>query len=111
MGKRNKKNRDPKIRSDSSWNSWAYFDSRVELATVARLTSDHHYFISVLQIKMPTFVVNTNVSRIPDGLAKRLVPVVAKALGKPESYVVVQINAGVNLSWGNINNSESKTRN
>lgn len=58
---------------------------------------------------MPVFVVNTNVpvDKVPAQLSANLVPVVAKALGKPESYVVVQVNAGVNLSWGKKNENKS----
>ena len=51
---------------------------------------------------MPVFELNTNVpaNKIPSNLAANLVNVVASALGKPASYVVVQINAGANLNFG-----------
>lgn len=51
---------------------------------------------------MPTLSVQTNVksAAVPDNLAKDLVDVVAKALGKPKSYVVVHVQPDQLMSWG-----------
>lgn len=51
---------------------------------------------------MPTLTIQTNVKsdKIPPGLVKELVDIVASALGKPKSYVVVNIQSDQNLSWG-----------
>ena len=51
---------------------------------------------------MPVFELNTNVptSKVSANLVADLTNVVASALGKPASYVAVQINAGANLAFG-----------
>lgn len=51
---------------------------------------------------MPVFVLTTNLeaAKIPSGFGEKLTDVLAQALSKPASYVVVQINAGANLCFG-----------
>uniref|UniRef100_A0A6G1SE08 L-dopachrome isomerase n=1 Tax=Aceria tosichella TaxID=561515 RepID=A0A6G1SE08_9ACAR len=49
---------------------------------------------------MPVFVVNTNVKDVPKDFKQLATEAVAKSLGKPVSYVAVQVNAGQNLSFG-----------
>ncbi|KAH9632702.1 hypothetical protein HF086_016901 [Spodoptera exigua] len=51
---------------------------------------------------MPHFRIETNVSRsqIPANFVQKAVPVLAKALGKPEQYCVVSIIPDVQMSFG-----------
>jgi phenylpyruvate tautomerase len=49
---------------------------------------------------MPVFVINTNVKDVPANFKSLATEAVAKTLGKPVSYVAVQVNAGQNLSFG-----------
>jgi phenylpyruvate tautomerase len=51
---------------------------------------------------MPVLTLQTNVGAqsIPATFAADLVEVVASALGKPKSYVVVNIQADQNINWG-----------
>jgi len=51
---------------------------------------------------MPSFVISTTVSkdRIPPNFLKETSALVAKTLGKPESYVVVQVIPDQIMSWG-----------
>lgn len=51
---------------------------------------------------MPVLVVNTNVTadKVPADFKKRATDVVAKSLGKPVAYIAVQVNPGVNMSFG-----------
>lgn len=52
--------------------------------------------------KMPHFRIETNVprSQIPATFVQKAVPVLAKALGKPEQYCVVSIIPDVQMSFG-----------
>ncbi|KAF9815767.1 hypothetical protein SFRURICE_009284 [Spodoptera frugiperda] len=54
------------------------------------------------QNKMPHFRIETNVprSQIPATFVQKAVPVLAKALGKPEQYCVVSIIPDVQMSFG-----------
>ncbi|XP_076452683.1 macrophage migration inhibitory factor homolog [Babylonia areolata] len=51
---------------------------------------------------MPLFVLNTNLpaSDIPAGFLKAMSMLVAKLLGKPESYVCVRVNPGQMMTFG-----------
>lgn len=49
---------------------------------------------------MPVFVVNTNVKDVPADFKKLATDVIAKSLGKPHSYIAVQVNAGQDMSFG-----------
>jgi len=53
---------------------------------------------------MPIFTLRTNVSsaKIPADFVKNTVDIVAKTLGKPKSYVVVNVLADQNLNWGGV---------
>jgi len=49
---------------------------------------------------MPVFLLNTNVKDIPASLKKEITDVVSSSLGKPVSYIAVQINYQPNMSFG-----------
>lgn len=49
---------------------------------------------------MPVLTVNTNVSQVPADFKQKATEVVANSLGKPASYVAVQVNPGQNISFG-----------
>lgn len=49
---------------------------------------------------MPVFTINTNVSQVPSDFKNKAANAVAATLGKPLSYVAVQINSGQNISFG-----------
>ena len=49
---------------------------------------------------MPVLTVNTNVKEIPSDFKKTATDVIAKTLGKPVSYVAIQVNSGQNMSFG-----------
>jgi len=49
--------------------------------------------------KMPTFTLTTNV-QVPDDFIKPTTALIAKLLGKPESFICVIINDGVKMSFG-----------
>ncbi|CAL1277000.1 unnamed protein product [Larinioides sclopetarius] len=53
-------------------------------------------------LKMPTFILNTNVSKdkIPEDFLKNTAKLVAELLKKPISYVVVHVNPDQLMSWG-----------
>lgn len=52
---------------------------------------------------MPVFVVNTNVSQVPDNFKQLATDVIAKSLSKPVSYIAVQVNAKQDLCFGGTN--------
>lgn len=49
---------------------------------------------------MPVFTVNTNVQQVPADFKKLATETLAKSLGKPVSYIAVQVNAKQDLSFG-----------
>lgn len=54
---------------------------------------------------MPVFTVNTNVpkEKVPVDFKIQATDVIAKSLGKPASYIAVQVNAGQDISFGGTN--------
>lgn len=51
---------------------------------------------------MPVLTVNTNVSseKVPADFKTQATEVIAKSLGKPASYIAIQVNAGRDISFG-----------
>ncbi len=51
---------------------------------------------------MPIFTLKTNVAsnKIPTDFVNKTIDLVAKTLGKPKSYVVVNVIADQNMNWG-----------
>ena len=56
---------------------------------------------------MPVFCVNTNLpaDKIPTDFCQKTSKIVASALGKPESYVCVCVNSGLEMCFGGSNDA------